>query len=85
MKFTSTTNLVLNIYFYINAFYFIFDVETDVHILLCFTANLGTLTGFRTQDHGRGGGNQQTHEMTVPNELIGCIIGKGGSKISEIR
>ena len=28
---------------------------------------------------------QQTHEMTVPNELIGCIIGKGGSKIAEIR
>jgi hypothetical protein len=23
--------------------------------------------------------------MTVPNELIGCIIGKGGSKIAEIR
>ena len=29
--------------------------------------------------------SQQTHEMTVPNELIGCIIGKGGSKIAEIR
>jgi predicted PilT family ATPase len=29
--------------------------------------------------------NQQTHEMTVPNELIGCIIGKGGTKIAEIR
>ena len=28
---------------------------------------------------------QQTHEMTVPNELIGCIIGKGGSKVAEIR
>ncbi|XP_052122846.1 poly(rC)-binding protein 3 isoform X1 [Frankliniella occidentalis] len=27
----------------------------------------------------------QTHEMTVPNELIGCIIGKGGTKIAEIR
>jgi poly(rC)-binding protein 2/3/4 len=23
--------------------------------------------------------------MTVPNELIGCIIGKAGSKIAEIR
>ena len=34
---------------------------------------------------GRQGGNQQTHEMTVPNELIGCIIGKGGTKIAEIR
>ncbi|XP_041971057.1 poly(rC)-binding protein 3 isoform X2 [Aricia agestis] len=28
---------------------------------------------------------QQSHEMTVPNELIGCIIGKGGTKIAEIR
>jgi len=28
---------------------------------------------------------QQTHEMTIPNELIGCIIGKGGSKVAEIR
>jgi len=27
----------------------------------------------------------QTHEITVPNELIGCIIGKGGSKVAEIR
>ncbi|XP_073983744.1 poly(rC)-binding protein mub isoform X7 [Rhodnius prolixus] len=29
--------------------------------------------------------SQQTHEMTVPNDLIGCIIGKGGTKIAEIR
>jgi len=29
--------------------------------------------------------SQQTHEMTIPNELIGCIIGKGGSKVAEIR
>jgi polyribonucleotide nucleotidyltransferase len=36
--------------------------------------------------HGRAqSSHQQTHEMTVPNELIGCIIGKGGSKIAEIR
>ncbi|XP_048479097.1 poly(rC)-binding protein 3 isoform X2 [Plutella xylostella] len=28
---------------------------------------------------------QQSHEMSVPNELIGCIIGKGGTKIAEIR
>ena len=24
-------------------------------------------------------------EMSIPNDLIGCIIGKGGSKIAEIR
>ena len=35
--------------------------------------------------HNRPQTSQQTHEMTVPNELIGCIIGKGGSKIAEIR
>jgi len=34
---------------------------------------------------GRAPPQQQTHEMTIPNELIGCIIGKGGSKVSEIR
>ena len=27
----------------------------------------------------------QTHEMSIPNDLIGCIIGRGGQKISEIR
>lgn len=27
----------------------------------------------------------QTHEMTIPNDLIGCIIGRGGAKINEIR
>jgi hypothetical protein len=26
-----------------------------------------------------------TTEMTIPNDLIGCIIGKGGAKINEIR
>lgn len=26
-----------------------------------------------------------TAEMTISNELIGCIIGKGGTKINEIR
>lgn len=43
-------------------------------------AALAMLTG-----QGRGQNSQQTHEMTVPNELIGCIIGKGGSKVAEIR
>ncbi|XP_078407589.1 poly(rC)-binding protein 3 isoform X1 [Cetorhinus maximus] len=26
-----------------------------------------------------------THELTIPNDLIGCIIGRQGSKINEIR
>ena len=44
---------------------------------------LAALAGHHQQ--GRPQTTQQTHEMTVPNELIGCIIGKGGSKIAEIR
>ncbi|KAG5891280.1 hypothetical protein JTB14_019650 [Gonioctena quinquepunctata] len=44
-------------------------------------SQLRTATNSRTQQNT----NQQTHEMTVPNELIGCIIGKGGTKIAEIR
>jgi transcription antitermination factor NusA-like protein len=32
-----------------------------------------------------GAAQTQTHEMTIPNDLIGCIIGKGGAKINEIR
>jgi len=43
-------------------------------------AALAVLSG-----HTRSPAQQQTHEMTVPNELIGCIIGKGGSKVAEIR
>lgn len=31
------------------------------------------------------GAQQQIHEMKIPNDLIGCIIGRGGSKINEIR
>ncbi|XP_046392334.1 poly(rC)-binding protein 3 isoform X3 [Ischnura elegans] len=37
------------------------------------------------QNRTAAGSQTQTHEMTVPNELIGCIIGKGGTKIAEIR
>ena len=47
-------------------------------ILQC--SALALLTG-----QNRNPAQQQTHEMTVPNELIGCIIGKGGSKVAEIR
>jgi len=28
---------------------------------------------------------QQTQQIFIPNDLVGCIIGKGGSKINEIR
>ncbi|XP_053603983.1 poly(rC)-binding protein 3 isoform X6 [Plodia interpunctella] len=50
---------------------------------------LAALAGsqLRSSSGGRSqpASNQQSHEMTVPNELIGCIIGKGGTKIAEIR
>lgn len=53
---------------------------------------LAALAGSQLRSNGSGaninnrsGGTQQTHEMTVPNDLIGCIIGKGGTKIAEIR
>lgn len=49
-----------------------------------FTA-LAALAGsqLRTTNQGRNqpATNQQSHEMTVPNELIGCIIGKVGYRI----
>ncbi|CAB0033179.1 unnamed protein product [Trichogramma brassicae] len=52
-------------------------------------AALAALAGsqLRTNNQNRQqpAANNQTHEMTVPNELIGCIIGKGGTKIAEIR
>ena len=50
-----------------------------------FSLSISALAALGTQGHNRPQANQQTHEMTVPNELIGCIIGKGGSKIAEIR
>jgi KH domain len=49
---------------------------------------LAALAGsqLRTSNNRPAAGSQtQTHEMTVPNELIGCIIGKAGTKIAEIR
>lgn len=54
-----------------------------------FPSALAALAGsqLRTNNPNRNqqNANQQTHEMTVPNDLIGCIIGKGGTKIAEIR
>ncbi|XP_041971058.1 poly(rC)-binding protein 3 isoform X3 [Aricia agestis] len=53
------------------------------------TGALAALAGsqLRTGNQARSqpAAAQQSHEMTVPNELIGCIIGKGGTKIAEIR
>ena len=43
-------------------------------------AALSAVTVSAQQQHGMG-----SHEMAIPNGLIGCVIGKGGSKINEIR
>lgn len=65
----------------------VMKVKVASHKLFLFIA-LAALAGsqLRTNNQNRTAGSQtQTHEMTVPNELIGCIIGKGGTKIAEIR
>lgn len=56
------------------------SVNNALHPVIFFSA-LAALAGHQNRPQS----SQQTHEMTVPNELIGCIIGKGGSKIAEIR
>jgi len=49
-------------------------------------------TGNRQNRNGGGehknqnsNSNTETISMTVPNDLIGCVIGRRGSKIAEIR
>ncbi|KAI9317401.1 hypothetical protein BX666DRAFT_1936910 [Dichotomocladium elegans] len=41
----------------------------------------------RQSDYGMSGmmGASQAQQIFIPNEMVGCIIGKGGSKINEIR
>ncbi|CAH0702985.1 unnamed protein product [Spodoptera exigua] len=52
---------------------------------LTLAALAGSQLRTSNQSRNQPATNQQSHEMTVPNELIGCIIGKGGTKIAEIR
>ncbi|XP_039735732.1 poly(rC)-binding protein 3 [Pteropus medius] len=41
---------------------------------------------FRTDRHSLDASPPaSTHELTIPNDLIGCIIGRQGTKINEIR
>lgn len=53
-------------------------------MVLLFTA-LAALAGSQLRTANANRAQQQQHEMTVSNDLIGCIIGKGGTKIAEIR
>ncbi|XP_030388262.1 poly(rC)-binding protein 3 isoform X4 [Scaptodrosophila lebanonensis] len=46
---------------------------------------LAALAGSQLRTANANRAQQQQHEMTVSNDLIGCIIGKGGTKIAEIR
>jgi len=50
-------------------------------------AALASIAGsqIRRSDKDRDRSHDTTHQMTVSNDLIGSIIGKGGSKIAEIR
>jgi len=47
------------------------------------------IPGYSHQIHGPPPHNPpqqlQTQQIYIPNDLVGCIIGKGGSKINEIR
>jgi heterogeneous nuclear rnp K-like protein 2 len=35
--------------------------------------------------HDEDGAELQTQNISIPSDMVGCIIGRGGSKISEIR
>lgn len=50
-------------------------------------AALASTNGLRPGATGSASvvGATTTSEMTIPNDLIGCVIGKGGVKINEIR
>lgn len=49
---------------------------------------LAALAGSQLRGGGVGSKASQQHitcDMAIPNDIIGCIIGKGGTKIAEIR
>uniref|UniRef100_A0A8C4I4U1 Poly(rC) binding protein 2 n=1 Tax=Dicentrarchus labrax TaxID=13489 RepID=A0A8C4I4U1_DICLA len=50
-------------------------------------AHINTLMGFLYISSAGMDASAQTgsHELTIPNDLIGCIIGRQGAKINEIR
>ncbi|OQV12579.1 hypothetical protein BV898_13146 [Hypsibius exemplaris] len=57
-------------------------------------ALLRNVNGLSQLSMGNGGGMQlgtiqpqqhhQSHEITIPNDWVGCVIGRGGVKINEI-
>ncbi|KAI8380033.1 hypothetical protein BD560DRAFT_458961 [Blakeslea trispora] len=45
-------------------------------------AGIGNMSGLSAMGPASA---QQAQQIFIPNEMVGCIIGKGGSKINEIR
>ncbi|KAF9346936.1 RNA binding protein, heterogenous nuclear RNP-K like protein [Mortierella sp. NVP85] len=41
--------------------------------------------GNTSTNNSNNGANLRTQEISIPADMVGCIIGKGGTKISEIR
>ena len=61
------------------------DGDAPVCVSVPAMTALAALAGSQLRTPPSAGPCTQSHEITVPNELIGCIIGKGGTKIAEIR
>ncbi|KAG0201698.1 RNA binding protein, heterogenous nuclear RNP-K like protein, partial [Mortierella sp. GBA43] len=49
------------------------------------TGNGSDFTRNRPEAFSQNSANLRTQEISIPADMVGCIIGKGGSKISEIR
>lgn len=49
------------------------------------TGNGSDFTRPRPEAFSQNNANLRTQEISIPADMVGCIIGKGGSKISEIR
>ncbi|KAF8933680.1 RNA binding protein, heterogenous nuclear RNP-K like protein [Haplosporangium gracile] len=49
------------------------------------TGNGSDFTRPRSEAFSQNNANLRTQEISIPADMVGCIIGKGGSKISEIR
>jgi len=49
------------------------------------TGSTPYVPGFSSYSSSSNSAQLQTQQIYIPNDLVGCIIGKGGSKINEIR
>lgn len=67
---------VILICFFLFSFYLTVCPLTVQVALPALAALAGSQLRTSNQSRNQPATNQQSHEMTVPNELIGCIIGK---------